>query len=210
MKFTRTPSERKLLSMLKELETDNKIVKRKHDSKSHRNVHLIKQKIHLVQNALNSFRRTRMPQKTFVDIPVPNTPENRSFQRKIIFAIENSNIDNEPKYFIKMSKKDVKKGRLTPLVLKSILTYIGDKTWTSIDFDDTVEQVLSGTSKGIAYIPYKSYRKGKLPDDSLFLSMNGVKGEYSDISKKNISWATKKMDKVFTLKEFISFISDKK
>lgn len=206
MKFLRTPIENRLLDILNELISDVKIVKAKNDAKSYRNKTILKDKINIVQNKLNKFRALRRPTKVYTDTKVAITAENIKYERKITALIEN--FVDETRYFIKMSKKDIKKGRLTVENLQKILTYLGDKTWTSIDYPDTINKVQNGQSVGLAFVTYKQVKKGKLPNSNIYIyGSPNAKGEYVDVQKENVSfYEAKKNITVISLKKFLKLI----
>ena len=83
MKFEREVLEVKLLNMLKELESDVRIVKQKSDPISHKNKMLLKAKVKIIQNELNKFRKSRRLQKKYKINKFPLTTENMKFERRI-------------------------------------------------------------------------------------------------------------------------------
>jgi hypothetical protein len=209
MKFVRTPIERKLLAILKELEHDFKIVKSKSDARSHRNKVILKAKIKIVQNALNKYRQLRRPTKSFVmNYNLPETKEVRSYMRKIDKLIRTFSIDDTKHYFIKMSKKDIKKGRLNVDTLKNIIKYLGDETWVEIDYPDTISQIKNGSSKGIAFTTYEDLDKKKLPNSNIYHSFSDASGEYTDVPSENVDFYKKNKDiTTISLKKFLKQMS---
>jgi hypothetical protein len=207
-KFIRTPLERKLLDMLKEINADITFVKTKNDAQSHRNKMILKSKAKIVQNELNKFRRTRKV-KVAADASYPLTTVNMKYFRKIQSLIQNFSLDDEVYYFIKMSKKDIKKGRLTVKNLKKVLTYLGDNTWFNEDFPDTINKIRNQESCGIDFTTYKSLNKKTLPDNYISISniIHTSKGEYVDVPEVNVEFYEYEKDiTVISLKKFLKLI----
>ena len=91
MKFKREDLEIKLLNMLKELESDIRIVKQKSDPISHKNKMLLKAKVKIIQNELNKFRKSRRLKKKYTKNKFPLTTENIKFERKILTFVKTEN-----------------------------------------------------------------------------------------------------------------------
>jgi len=84
-KYNRTEFEIYLLSILKELESDSRIVKKKHDRKSQRNKVMISNKINMVNSLIitEQFFRGYNSKNTTTKFNYPRTNQTRSLFNKI-------------------------------------------------------------------------------------------------------------------------------
>jgi len=203
MKHNRTHYEQILLEMQKEFISDVKKVKKQHTAKDHRNREELKWKINIIQNLRNSLRDLRNSSYSMETIEVPLNKITLKFQEKVIrkvFAKSN--------FYIKISKKDFKKGRLTEKNLKRVLDYVGDTTWVdSIDYTDTIDQIKSGKSLGIAFLSYEDYNS-LFKNSDLYISQNKSFnplsfGEYVDVYKENEKHFKKNCKKTISFKKIL-------
>jgi len=112
------------------------------------------------------------------------------------------------KCFIKFSKKDIKKERLTSDNLEKITKFVGDYTWDKGDFFDTISSFEKGIIKGIAYTRYKDIKEDRLPRYPLYITEHNKKGEYIDVLPENVEfYETNNKIETVSLKEILSRIS---
>jgi len=90
MKNEKSPLEKKLLNMLKELEKDIKFVKNKSDALSHKNKMALKSKVKIIQNVLDIFRAKRN-NKIYKKHYYPLTTENIKYAKKIDLIVNEEN-----------------------------------------------------------------------------------------------------------------------